>query len=311
MSKIIYLITLTALLKIVTVSADGAGHDWSYDTTIGRLDPSMWYKHYPSCGGQKQSPIDVIDSAVKTDSSLKPLKFINYDVPLKNLVMKNNGHSIEVTIPKEANVSISSPSLPVSYRLIQFHFHWPSEHSINGYEFPLELHLVHAHSQLSDEENKKNKDGLVVVAVLFDYRKGSTNGPAMKNIISQLGSTDDEGETVTLSSLTLKDLLPANPSSYVRYSGSLTTPPCAEVVEFHILTNTLPIGKADIAKFTALRHEILNANNEETNEVLIHNDRPLQKLNGRPLRLYGDIGDLPSKSIFQSIKDYLASFVSF
>ena len=29
------------------------------------------------------------------------------------------------------------------YSLQQFHFHTPSEHTINGIQFPMEMHLVH------------------------------------------------------------------------------------------------------------------------------------------------------------------------
>jgi len=284
---------LVALLKIVTVSADGAGHDWSYDKTVGRFDPSLWYKHYPSCAGQRQSPIDVVKSAIKPDSTLRYLQFINYNKALKGLVMLNDGHSIKVNIPKEANLQVSSGSLPAPYRLTQFHFHWPSEHSINGKEYPLELHLVHAHSKLADNETTNNATGLVVIAVLFDYKAGIVAGSGLKQLVSQLGSTKDEGQNVTLSgSLIVQDLLPFITDGYIRYSGSLTTPPCAEVVEFHVLTNTVPITKADVAKFTALRHEILNDANEETDVPLTHNDRPMQPLNGRTLRLYGDMDDL-------------------
>jgi carbonic anhydrase len=46
-------------------------------------------------------------------------------------------------------------------------------------------------------------------------------------------------------------LLPAN-RSYYRYPGSLTTPPCAETVEWLVLSNPIEVAEADIAAFAKL-----------------------------------------------------------
>jgi carbonic anhydrase len=40
--------------------------------------------------------------------------------------------------------------------------------------------------------------------------------------------------------------------SHFRYSGSLTTPPCSEVVEWLVLTDPLQVSAADIASFAKL-----------------------------------------------------------
>jgi len=291
------LISFLAFSKVSGILAGGTGHDWDYEQSEGRLDPTNWHHHYPACGGERQSPIDLVDEAIEVDDSLKGIKFINYDKPLKNLVMINNGHTIQVTLPKTSDLRISTPSLPAPYRLLQFHFHWPSEHKINGYRFPLELHLVHGNTQLPDDQATNNTAGLVVVAVMFDYRQGNAIGNTLKNLISHMIETVSEGRNATLSnSLTLNDLLPSGTRSYVRYSGSLTTPPCAEVVEFHILTNTMPITETEVYRFTSIRHELHTEKGEvETN--IDHNDRPTQNLNGRTLRLFGDMGDLPTEII--------------
>jgi carbonic anhydrase len=46
-------------------------------------------------------------------------------------------------------------------------------------------------------------------------------------------------------------LLPAK-LSYYRYPGSLTTPPCSEVVEWLVLTNPVQVAAADVASFAKL-----------------------------------------------------------
>lgn len=40
----------------------------------------------------------------------------------------------------------------------------------------------------------------------------------------------------------LRDLLPASLGSYYRYTGSLTTPPCSEIVEWIVFRKPLPIS---------------------------------------------------------------------
>ena len=47
------------------------------------------------------------------------------------------------------------------------------------------------------------------------------------------------------------DMLPKK-LGYYRYSGSLTTPPCAETVEWLLLTNPITVAEADVAAFAKL-----------------------------------------------------------
>jgi len=280
-----------ALLQLAYVSADGAGHDWGYARAYGHLKPEQWHLHYPQCGGQRQSPIDIDEDAITPDHTLKPLHIVNYRQRLNGLVVLNDGHTLKITSPKLNNLRISSPSLPAAYKLTQFHFHWPSEHTVTGSHFPLELHLVHANTRLSDNDTVTKPTGLVVVAVMFDYKVDQQTTNTMQWLEAEMIATSREGENATLPiAVTLNDLLPAD-KSYIRYSGSLTTPPCAEVVEFHVLTHTMPITKSDIIRFHSLRHEAQLSETAAAEVPIRHNDRPLQPLHGRPLRLHGTVGD--------------------
>ena len=42
------------------------------------------------------------------------------------------------------------------------------------------------------------------------------------------------------------------PSGYYRYPGSLTTPPCSEIVEWLLLTDPIEVAEADVASFAKL-----------------------------------------------------------
>jgi carbonic anhydrase len=291
MSKLL-LLALSAGSLIAAVSADGAGHDWDYTNSYGRVDPAKWSQKYPTCGGSRQSPIDVTASSLYTDKNLKPIKFIGYDQPLSDLNIQNDGHTFKVTIPAKYNLMIESPSLSAPYKLTQFHFHWPSEHTIGGKHYPLELHFVHVNTKMNSTETLSKDAGLAVVAVMFE--RGIRSPAALRTLTTNMEIyTDEEGESTNMTtSITLTDLLPSDKTSYIRYSGSLTTPPCAEVVEFHIMTKTNTVTNTDLNRFKGLTHEVHLSEGEEYETEIERNDRPAQPLNGRKVRVSGSIGDL-------------------
>ena len=56
----------------------------------------------------------------------------------------NNGHTVEIELAADTGPLIAATVLyPEFGRLLQFHFHSPSEHTINGVQYPLEIHFVH------------------------------------------------------------------------------------------------------------------------------------------------------------------------
>ena len=101
-----------------------------------------------------------------------------------------------------------------TYQLAEAHTHNPSEHTLAGESFALEMHLVH----------KRDSGEIAVVGIL--YRLGEPN-PAIQTIID---AAPQQGETIKPTSpMGAADYLPANHGYYV-YTGSLTTPPYAEGV---------------------------------------------------------------------------------
>jgi carbonic anhydrase len=118
-------------------SAPGA--EWSYDESSGR-GPSVWGTLTPEfhlCGDEtQQSPINIIKAA---PGGLPDIGFKYGETPL---VIENNGHTIEVPYAPNSKINIGGHS----YRLVQFHFHTPSEHTLRGQSFPMEAHPVHLRS---------------------------------------------------------------------------------------------------------------------------------------------------------------------
>jgi carbonic anhydrase len=52
------------------------------------------------------------------------------------------------------------------FQAAQFHIHAPSEHTVDGYHYDLEVHLVHTYSD--------GKSGNGVIGIFFDRKMGGT-----------------------------------------------------------------------------------------------------------------------------------------
>ena len=88
----------------------------------------------------------------------------------------------------------------------------------------------------------------------------------------------------TLTSLNFKDAVPSN-SQYATYLGSLTTPPCSEIVTWYVMQQSISVSSDQLGAFrTALGFAANNANTF----TVSGNARRTQALNGRVIRLSVD-----------------------
>ncbi|CZQ91697.1 alpha-carbonic anhydrases signature [Trichococcus flocculiformis] len=185
--------------------------------------------------GAMQSPINIETSATEamtTDGSLT----LDYAEEIIDVV--DNGHSIEIEDGGQATIAGRG------FELAQFHLHSPSEHTVDGESFPIELHFVH-----------KAQDGrLAVIAVFF---KEGTENAAFQAILDDV-QANEESDVASGLSLNVAELLPAN-KSYYHYLGSLTTPPLTENVEWYVMANPVEVSAEQIAAF----NEYYEGNNRE------------------------------------------------
>jgi len=242
-------------------------HDWSYSGPYG---PTEWHIDHADCGGDRQSPIDIDTGLITYSPKLTEINIDSYsqtegvELSLVNVA----GHTAEVEY-KGKDILISGGGLPADYALKQFHFHWGkvdsrgSEHAIDGHHYPMEMHIVH--------KRKGGGNFLAVIGYFFDI---GSNNMAFDVLVNQLHNIKNSGANVTIPTFKLTDLLPNTKlNNYFRYEGSLTTPPCSEVVIWTLSSDHITISEDQLNKFRALR----DADGKE----LVDDYRPLQKLNSR------------------------------
>ncbi len=242
--KKILLSSLICYLSSMTLAAETI--HWGYDKNIS---PEHWGElsdNYKACSmGKNQTPINISSTYAST---VKHNIDIDYKVSPKNIVF--NGHTVQVNTKDDSDYLVLDNQ---KFFLRQFHFHTPSENQIEGKSYPIELHFVNA-----DAEGQ-----LTVLAVMFEV--GQANSEWNK-LWLDLSNKENDAKDLT-HSVDLEKLLPKK-REYYRFSGSLTTPPCSEGVNWIVLKQPLTISPEQLKQFKAtLKDEA--------------NNRPLQPVNGR------------------------------
>jgi len=224
-------VTLLGVLILLLVSlplvAKESAHHWTYE---GEEGPENWGKisaEFRMCSeGLNQSPVNLV---ADVHAGLPRLEFEYYSSPVNEI---NNGHTIQQNVKPGSYLRI--PSTNTGYELKQFHFHSPSEHTVDGKSFAMEIHFVHA-----DEQG-----ALAVVGVLIEEGK---DHPVLKKLWSFM--PEHPGET-NEQPIGIEDtaLLPPT-RDYFAYGGSLTTPPCSEGVKWIVLKTPVEASAEQIAIF--------------------------------------------------------------
>jgi len=221
----------------------GQAAHWSYGGADG---PDHWAdlsSDYHVCrDGRAQSPIDITSGynagGARLDTQYVPSK----------LAVLNNGHTLQANYSPGNTLNAADKA----FELLQFHFHAPSEHWVDGQQYAAEVHFVH-----------KAADGeLAVIGVLIN--EGAENAALATFWNSAPGHAGEEampaGEMISAASI-----LPAT-TSYRHYKGSLTTPPCSEGVNWFVLDDTITMSAAQIGVLSS---------------AVGANARPAQPLNAR------------------------------
>ena len=223
---LLFAVALTALL----MNALAEENHWGYE---GEEGPNYWGElsdDYALCAdGSAQSPIDISDAA---ELDLVDIEF-NYGDTANRIF--NNGHTIQVNVDEGSGIVYNG----ISYNLLQFHFHNPSEHTINGQAAAMEIHFVH---------QDPNSGALAVVGIMLTEgeRGNEAYGAVFDHLPAEAGEPEASGNALSLAAL-----LPPSRTFYT-YQGSLTTPPCSEIVRWLLLDTPIELSGAQIDAFAAI-----------------------------------------------------------
>lgn len=194
--------------------------------------------------GTMQSPINL--AGAKLTDLPDPI-FQYQPTPL---TVENLGHTAQVNYASGSGMILDG----VRYELLQFHFHTPSEHRLDGREYPAELHLVH----------RGPNGNLAVLGVLV--AEGSEN-PALRPLVDHLPEKTGAKQSAGGIQIDADALLPTRAQHYT-YPGSLTTPPCTEGVKWLVLDQPIQASAEQLRRLTS---------------VIGVSNRPIQPLGAREL----------------------------
>lgn len=211
---------------------------WEYE------NPNWAQEGFSECSQKVQSPID-IDTTKTVKADLADIQF-----QYSNFLMKiiDNGHTVQVNNNGVNQIVING----TVFKFKQFHFHHKSEHKIASQAADMELHLVH------EDEVTKN------LAVLGIMLESGVENPFIKKVWDNFPSTKSN-EITTSTTINLSDILPSD-KRYYTYTGSLTTPPCSQGLQWIVFKERVRLSSAQIQAFS---------------KIYENNARPVQPLNNR------------------------------
>jgi carbonic anhydrase len=268
-----FAINAGCVLALCAGFAIGQTPTWSHNPDV-QNGPLHWGNvtaSYATCGnaplglptivpvGMAQTPVNIVTA----NTVLAVLPELDFGYNTTPFDVENTGHVVEVLYNAGSSIRLGR-SVTDTYQLLQFHFHAPSEHTIDGKQYDAELHLVH--------QNILGQ--LAVVGVLLsmsDTAPSSIFDDILMTAPMTVGSGSREGV-----SLNANALLPVDPD-YFTYAGSLTTPPCSEGVRWFVMQTPVAVSPYVIKQLHLIASQFPGYNG------FANNNRPVTPLNTRTI----------------------------
>jgi len=256
MTRFIQTVVVIVALGVAVSSLGAQRPHWGYEDGPDSVGPAKWgtLEGNATCStGTQQAPIN-LSAGVAAPQDLPDLVF-EYQPSILSMI--NNGHTVQMTYTGRS--SLGRVGSRENWTLAQFHFHAPSEHTVDGRSYPLEMHLVHL--------GAAGEPAVVVGVFITAGEENVALARAFRSLPAKEGETIvPHGERIHAGAL-----LPAD-KAFFTYAGSLTTPPCTEGITWYVLRTPIEWSPAQIAAYTKVGH-------------LGHTNRPIQSLGGRVVQV--------------------------
>ncbi|XP_020779899.1 carbonic anhydrase 4-like [Boleophthalmus pectinirostris] len=250
------------LLTVLCLSwAIADGSEWCYTGCVNT--PSKWPEiEGGHCGGNRQSPINIVRTNVKKGEHLGNFTFVNFTSQevFDNIV--NTGETVKVNLKKM--MEFQGGGLNGTYIPVQFHFHWGeyddlhpgSEHLIDGKRYDMEMHIVSLKKGYSLEQALADPEGIAVLGLLIEANETMSKSEPWINLTSHIMNST---EAVNLTdAISISDLIgEVDLTRFYRYEGSLTTPMCNEAVIWTVFEEPIHVS-ADLLQLFSTITKITN-----------------------------------------------------
>lgn len=228
------------------------------DPTKGPVGPPFWSSITTNGTAPFQSPINI--TVPPTD--LSPYLSVNYASATPSKII-NNGHQIQVQFPTTSTADTMTLG-GVNYTLSQFHYHDPSENTVNGQGFSMEEHFVNVSASGAD----------TVLAVFLQL--GAHNNALDPILNAATSSLTKAGSSTTIASpIDFAGLLPSSRQGWF-YQGSLTTPPLSVGLNWLVFSTPITLDFAQLQQYEAVA----------AGAGFLPNNRPVQPTDGRQVNQF-------------------------
>ncbi len=287
------IINITQPIIIIPVPTPHCNQNWNYQN-----EGSDW--QCDCAEGKEQAPIDLPDIKDTIDSEARPL-FQYEAVDARSVSASIDGiqtagilqiqlkeNLLRIFHNKFGKVITMDGAVYYAEEIV---FHTPSEHTINGKQYDMEMQVIH-YGQTQGDIAKQ-----IVLSFPFEKTPGKYN-----QFIEDLNVFDLPNPTSTVRDVQGKIFIPnlfkfsaedditgMDPFSFYTYQGSLTFPPCTEDTIMYVASKPLPIGSTALQLFIeAIRiPDLMDARgNIIVSDFVPKSARKTQPLNGRPVFHY-------------------------
>lgn len=263
-----------------TTSSPIRTDDYYYEGPFG---VDSWTDNYPMSQGFRQSPINITSSLTIEVPSGKDLVCENFSEKPVKLQLHNEGHTAWILgswlAGKQPQISGGPLTSQYIFQCLAFRWAPGAEHSFNYERSDLEAQLIFLREgvqSLTEASSCNRRESMVILS--YCYNITPVSNPFLEHVIRGLSNIVLPHSLCEIEPRPISWIAPSFNSDYYCYKGSLTFPPCAEIVIWILQPEPLGLSQEQLFKFKQLQNNL--------GHTMACHSRPLQSINDREIRYF-------------------------